>query len=29
MFVTYVVGRVLWWLCSVGECDFGHLIVVL
>ena len=21
-------GRVLWWLCGVGELGFGHLIVV-
>ena len=24
-----VVGRVLWWLCGVGECGFSHHIVVL
>ena len=29
MFVTCVVGRALWWLCGVGECGFGHLIVIL
>ena len=27
--MTCVVGRVLWWLCGVGEFGFGHLIVVL
>ena len=27
-FVTCVVQRVLWYLCGVGECDFGHLIVM-
>ena len=26
MFVTCDVGK-LWWLCGVGECGFGHLIV--
>ena len=26
--VTCVVGRVLWWLCGVGECSFGHLIIL-
>ena len=29
MFVRYVTGRVLWWLCGVGECSFGQQIVVL
>ena len=29
MFVTCVVGRVLRWLCGVGECCFGYLIVIL
>ena len=29
MFVTCVVGRALWGLCGVGECGFGHLIVIL
>ena len=29
MFVTCVVGRVLWWLCGVAECGFAHLIVIL
>ena len=28
MFVTCNVERVLWWLCGVGECGFGHLIAV-
>ena len=28
MLVTCDVGRVLWWLCGVGECGFGHLIAV-
>ena len=27
--MTYVVGRVLRWLCDVGECGFGHLLVIL
>ena len=27
MFVTCVVGRVLWWFCGVGECGFGHLLL--
>ena len=27
--MTFFVGRVLWCLCGVGECGFGHLIVVL
>ena len=22
-------GKVLWWFCGVGECGFGHLIVIL
>ena len=26
--MTRVVQRVLWCLCGVGECDFGHLIVI-
>ena len=26
--MTCVVGRVLWWLCGVGECGFGHLIIL-
>ena len=26
--MTCVVGRVLWWLCGVGECSFGHLIIL-
>ena len=29
MFVTCVVGRVLWWLCDVGECGIVDLIVIL
>ena len=29
MFVIYVVGKVFWWLCGVGVCGFGHLIVAL
>ena len=28
MFVTCVVGRVLWWSCSIGKSGFGHLIAV-
>ena len=27
--MTCVVGSVLWWLCGVGECGFGHVTVVL
>ena len=30
MFMTCVcVVRVLWWLCGVGGCGFGHSIVVI
>ena len=27
--MTCVVGRVLRWLCDVGNCGFGHLLVIL
>ena len=27
--MTCVVGSVLWCLCGVGECGFGHVTVVL
>ena len=29
VFVIYFVRRVLWWLCGVGVCVFGHLIVII